>query len=303
MAESQMPVVKEQIRSARGGGGMLALLVLAILCCVGGAVFGGITIEDRAPAVGVPILVASLLCLLASVVGLAGLIVVAPNEAKVLLLFGRYIGTVKRDGWYWVNPFYSKQRVSLRTVNFETQRLKVNDLDGNPIEIAAIVVWKVVETAEASFAVADYQDYVRVQSESALRSLATHYSYDAHDEGHVSLRSHIEVVAERLREELQKHLDKAGVEVQEARISHLAYAPEIAEAMLRRQQAGAVIAARKLIVEGAVGMVEMALERLASKKVVELGEEQKATMVSNLLVVLCSEQATHPVVNAGTLYR
>jgi len=303
MAESQMPVVKEQIRSARGGGGMLALLVLAILCCVGGAVFGGITIEDRAPAVGVPILVASLLCLLASVVGLAGLIVVAPNEAKVLLLFGRYIGTVKRDGWYWVNPFYSKQRVSLRTVNFETQRLKVNDLDGNPIEIAAIVVWKVVETAEASFAVADYQDYVKVQSESALRSLATHYSYDAHDEGHVSLRSHIEVVAERLREELQKHLDKAGVEVQEARISHLAYAPEIAEAMLRRQQAGAVIAARKLIVEGAVGMVEMALERLASKKVVELGEEQKATMVSNLLVVLCSEQATHPVVNAGTLYR
>jgi regulator of protease activity HflC (stomatin/prohibitin superfamily) len=202
-----------------------------------------------------------------------------------------------------VNPFYTKQKISLRTVNFETEHLKVNDLDGNPIEIAAIVVWRVVDTAEASFAVADYQDYVRVQSESALRNMATHYAYDAHDDTQVSLRSHIEVVAEKLRGVLQTHLDKAGVEVQEARISHLAYAQEIAEAMLRRQQAGAIIAARKQIVDGAVGMVEMALERLAEKKVVELDHSQRATMVSNLLVVLCSEQATHPVVNAGTLYQ
>jgi regulator of protease activity HflC (stomatin/prohibitin superfamily) len=288
--------VPEQVREGFPGGVMLLLQFLVGIGAVALIVAGAMARQPLG-------IVAGALTILTNLVFLAGHIVVNPNEAKVLLLFGRYAGTVKRDGWYWVNPFYSKQRISLRTVNFETERLKVNDLDGNPIEIAAIVVWRVVDTAEASFAVADYSDYVRVQSESALRSLATHYSYDANDAGQVSLRSHIEVVAERLREELQKHLDKAGVEVQEARISHLAYAAEIAEAMLRRQQAGAIIAARKQIVDGAVGMVEMALERLASKKVVELGEDQKATMVSNLLVVLCSEQATHPVVNAGTLYQ
>ena len=286
MANPQVASIEERERSGLPGGPML----LALLGCVALGIYGLVTGAKGAEAghANPLLIVGSLLWMLASLVGLGGLMVVNPNEAKVLLFFGRYVGTVKRDGWWWVNPFYTKQRISLRVVNFETEHLKVNDLDGNPIEIAAIVVWRVVETAEASFAVADYQDYVRVQSESALRSLATHYSYDAHDETQVSLRSHIEVVAERLREELQKHLDKAGVEVQEARISHLAYAQEIAEAMLRRQQAGAVIAARKLIVDGAVGMVEMALERLAAKKVVELGQEQKATMVSNLLVVLCS---------------
>ncbi len=303
MTDPEVGTVKETVVPARGGGGMLTLLLLVSLGSVGGIIAGGILADDRQVEAGVPLIILSVLVLLGSLVGLGGLIVVNPNEAKVLLFFGKYVGTVKKDGWYWVNPFYSKQKVSLRVVNFETEHLKVNDLDGNPIEIAAIVVWRVVDTAEASFSVADYHDYVKVQSESALRNMATHYAYDAHDDTHVSLRSHIEVVAEKLREVLQKHLDKAGVEVQEARISHLAYAQEIAEAMLRRQQAGAVIAARKQIVDGAVGMVEMALERLAAKKVVELGEEQKAAMVSNLLVVLCSEQATHPVVNAGTLYQ
>ncbi len=294
--QAQEWTVKERVRQGLPGGLMLLLQFLA------GA--GGIALLVFAANEGRPVAGAlAVVLLLADLVWLAGHILVNPNEAKVLLLFGRYGGTVKKDGWYWVNPFYTKTRISLRTVNFETEHLKVNDLDGNPIEIAAIVVWRVVDTAEASFAVADYQDYVRVQSESALRNMATHYSYDAHDDAQVSLRSHIEVVAEKLREVLQTHLDKAGVEVQEARISHLAYAPEIAEAMLRRQQAGAVIAARKQIVDGAVGMVEMALERLAAKKVVELGQEQKAAMVSNLLVVLCSEQATHPVVNAGTIYQ
>ena len=293
---TQAGTVPERIREGFPGGVMLILQFLAILGVAG---LIALAAKERSPAAGI----AGGLLFITDMICLGGHILVNPNEAKVLVLFGRYVGTVKKDGWWWVNPFAMKHRISLRTVNFETEHLKVNDLDGNPIESAAIVVWRVVDTAEASFAVADYSDYVRVQSESALRNMATHYSYDAHDEKAVSLRSHIEVVAEKLREVLQRHLDKAGVEVQEARISHLAYAPEIAEAMLRRQQAGAVIAARQKIVDGAVGMVEMALERLAAKKVVELGEEQKAAMVSNLLVVLCSEQAIHPVVNAGTIYQ
>jgi regulator of protease activity HflC (stomatin/prohibitin superfamily) len=233
----------------------------------------------------------------------AGLFMVNPNEGKVLQLFGEYKGTAKQEGLRWANPFFTKKKVSLRVRNFESSRLKVNDIDGNPIEIAAVVVWKVVETAEAVFEVDDYEHYVKVQSEAALRNLATSYAYDAHDDQHVSLRGHTSAVADHLKREIQDRLAKAGVQVLEARISHLAYAPEIAAAMLQRQQAGAIIAARQRIVEGAVGMVEMALEMLSAKKVVELDEERKAQMVSNLLVVLCGERGTQPVVNAGTIHQ
>jgi regulator of protease activity HflC (stomatin/prohibitin superfamily) len=233
---------------------------------------------------------------------LVGLFVVNPNEGKVLQLFGRYVGTAREQGLRWANPFYSKRRVSLRVRNFESSRLKVNDLDGNPIEIAAVVVWKVVDTAEAVFEVDDYENYVHVQSEAALRNMATSYPYDAHDEAQLSLRGHTLAIADHLRKEIQERLAKAGVEVVEARISHLAYAPEIAAAMLQRQQAGAIIAARQRIVEGAVGMVEMALHMLSHNHIVELDEERKAAMVSNLLVVLCGERNTQPIVNAGTLH-
>ena len=233
----------------------------------------------------------------------AGLFMVNPNEGKVLQLFGEYMGTAKEQGLRWANPFYTKKKVSLRVRNFESSHLKVNDIDGNPIEIAAVVVWKVVETAEAVFEVDDYEHYVKVQSESALRNLATSYPYDAHDDAQVSLRGHTGAVADHLKREIQERLVKAGVEVIEARISHLAYAPEIAAAMLQRQQAGAIIAARQRIVEGAVGMVEMALDMLSKKSIVTLDEERKAAMVSNLLVVLCGDRNTQPVINTGTIYQ
>jgi regulator of protease activity HflC (stomatin/prohibitin superfamily) len=235
---------------------------------------------------------------------MAGLFMVNPNEGKVLQLFGEYKGTAKVQGLRWANPFLTKKKVSLRVRNFESSHLKVNDIDGNPIEIAAVVVWKVFETAEAVFEVDDYEHYVKVQSEAAVRGLATAYPYDAHggaDE--VALSTHQDEVSKRLLTEVQERLGKAGVLVTETRISHLAYAPEIASAMLKRQQASAIIAARRKIVEGAVGMVENALELLAEKKVVELDQERKASMVSNLLVVLCSERDTQPVVNTGTLYQ
>ena len=234
---------------------------------------------------------------------LFGHFMVNPNQGKVLQLFGEYRGTAKVQGLRWANPLYMKKAVSLRVRNFESSRLKVNDTDGNPIEIAAVVVWKVVETAEAVFEVDDYENYVHVQSESALRNLATSYAYDAHDENHVSLRSHTATVADHLKREIQERLAKAGVEVVEARISHLAYAPEIAAAMLQRQQAGAIIAARQKIVEGAVGMVEMALGMLSQKDIVVLDDERKAAMVSNLLVVLCGERGAQPIVNTGTIYQ
>ena len=234
---------------------------------------------------------------------LAGLFVVNPNEGRVLLLFGRYKGTVKDQGLHWANPLLTKRRISLRVRNFETEHSKVNDTEGNPIEMASVVVWKVVDTAEASFEVDDYVNYVHVQSESALRNLATLYPYDTHDEGSLSLRGNTDEIAGQLKIEIQSRLHKAGVEVLEARITHLAYAPEIASAMLQRQQAGAIIAARTLIVEGAVGMVEMALEKLSSQHIVDLDEERKANMVSNLLVVLCSDKATQPVLNTGSLYQ
>jgi regulator of protease activity HflC (stomatin/prohibitin superfamily) len=240
--------------------------------------------------------------LIAVIVGFIGLTPVQPNEARVLVLFGKYDGTLHQPGLQWVNPLTERPKVSVRVRNFETSKLKVNDHDGNPIEIAAVVVWKVTDTAEAMFEVNDYEHFVHVQAEAALRNLATSHPYDAHVEGDIALRSNPVEIAGQLRTEIQDRLERAGVEVLEARISHLAYAPEIANAMLRRQQATAVIAARSRIVEGAVGMVEMALDQLSAKGVVELDEERKAQMVSNLLVVLCSEHETQPIVNAGTLY-
>ena len=236
------------------------------------------------------------------VLTLVGLFIVNPNQGRIVLLFGRYVGTVKEPGLRWANPFFTKRKISLRVRNFETGHSKVNDTDGNPIEIASVVVWKVIDTAEASFEVDDYVNYVHVQSESAVRNLATQYPYDTHEEGQISLRGNTDKIAERLQTEIQSRLHKAGVEVLEARITHLAYAPEIASAMLQRQQAGAIIAARTLIVEGAVGMVEMALDKLAAKQIVELDEERKAAMVSNLLVVLCGDKSTQPVLNTGTLH-
>ncbi len=234
---------------------------------------------------------------------LGGLFMVNPNEARVLQLFGDYRGTVKTPGLRWANPFYSKRAISVRVRNFESARLKVNDADGNPVEIAAVVVWRVVDTAEACFEVDDYENYVKVQSEAAVRNLATRYPYDAHDEQQTSLRGSTAAVAGDLKGEIQERLSKAGVQAIEARISHLAYAPEIAAAMLQRQQAGAIVAARQRIVDGAVGMVEMALQRLSSHRIVELDEERKAAMVSNLLVVLCGERGAQPVVNTGTIYQ
>jgi regulator of protease activity HflC (stomatin/prohibitin superfamily) len=246
---------------------------------------------------------APLLLIVVDVLMIPGLFVVNPNEARVVLLFGNYLGSAKEPGFHWVNPLTVRPRVSLRVRNFESAKLKVNDQEGNPIEIAAIVVWRVVDTAEAIFEVDDYRNFVQVQTESALRNLATSYAYDSHVEGQMSLRGHTNEVAEQLKREIQDRLAKAGVEVMEARISHLAYSPEIASAMLRRQQASAIVAARSRIVEGAVGMVEMALEQLSRREIVHLDEERKAAMVSNLLVVLCSDQHTQPVVNTGTLYQ
>lgn len=231
----------------------------------------------------------------------AGLFTISPNEARVLQLFGRYIGTVHNPGLRYANPLYTKRRISVRVRNFETERSKVNDTDGNPIEMAAVVVWKVVDTAVAAFEVDDYVNFVRVQSETAVRNLATQYPYDTDQEGEISLRGDTEEIAARLKTEIQDRLDEAGVEVLEARITHLAYAPEIASAMLQRQQAGAIIAARSRIVEGAVSMVQMALDQLSDREIVELDEERKAAMVSNLLVVLCGDKATQPVVNTDAL--
>jgi regulator of protease activity HflC (stomatin/prohibitin superfamily) len=233
---------------------------------------------------------------------MAGLFMVHPNQSKVLQLFGNYVGTSKDPGLNWANPFYAKTAVSERVRNFETGKLKVNDHTGNPIEIGAVVVWRVVDTAEAVFEVDDFKNYVAVQSEAALRSLATGYAYDAYEEGQISLVGNTGHVSDQLKKEIQERLSKAGVDVVESRISHLAYAPEIAAAMLQRQQASAVVAARTKIVEGAVGMVELAIEQLAKQGVLELDEERKAAMVSNLMVVLCSDRATQPIVNTGTLH-
>lgn len=233
---------------------------------------------------------------------ISGFFTLQPNEAAVIILFGEYKGTVKKSGWHWANPFYTKRKISQRSRNLNGERLKVNDEMGNPIEIAAVIVWRVQNTAEAIFDVENYIDYVKTQSESALRHLARLYPYDSSDDKQLSLRGSADEVSEALKNELQERLGKAGVMVEEARLSHLAYSPEIAAAMLQRQQASAIIAARQKIVEGAVGMVEMALNKLNENGIVELDEERKAAMVSNLLVVLCGERSTQPVINAGTLH-
>jgi regulator of protease activity HflC (stomatin/prohibitin superfamily) len=287
---------REKKAQASSGLPLLLLLTVVAIASIVGFVFA---IRGES----VPLLLFSLLVAVVDAVCFAGLQVVNPNEARVVLLFGTYLGTLRDAGFWWVNPFTVRRRVSLRVRNFESAKLKVNDHDGNPIEIAAVVVWKVVDTAEAMFQVENYENFVHVQSESAVRTLATLHPYDAHEEGELSLRGSTLVVADLLKKEIQERLAQAGVEVIEARISHLAYAPEIAQAMLLRQQAGAVIAARSRIVQGAVSMVEMALEELARKQIVELDSERKAAMVSNLLVVLCSDRHAQPVVNAGSLYQ
>ena len=276
-------------------GWMMVILILAVLIGSIFAIASG-QLADVLNVVVIVLIVVDVFCLF-------GLTVVNPNEAKVIQLFGVYKGSIKEPGFWWVNPLSTRRRVSLRIRNFESGKLKVNDHDGNPIEIAAVVVWRVVETAEAIFQVDDYEHFVHVQSESALRNLATRYPYDAHEPDQMSLRTSVVEIAHRLRDEIQERLAKAGVEVIESRFTHLAYAPEIASAMLRRQQASAIIAARQKIVEGAVGMVEMALDLLNEKQVVTLDEERKAAMVSNLLVVLCSDRDAQPIVNAGTLYQ
>jgi SPFH domain / Band 7 family len=295
-------MVRERLHHGIPGLLFLPLLVLALGIPIGLFMVGVREAQFREDAAAFYILGAFLLFAL-WILALRGFFVVGPNEAKVLQLFGAYAGSAKIAGLRWANPFYTRKKISLRVRNFESSHLKVNDAEGNPIEIAAVVVWRVVETAEAVFEVDDYENYVRVQSEAALRNAATSYPYDSHEEGVVSLRGSTSVVAEHLKQEVQQRLQKAGVEVLEARISHLAYAPEIAAAMLQRQQAGAIIAARQRIVEGAVGMVEMALEMLSRKEIVRLDEERKAAMVSNLLVVLCGERGAQPILNTGTIHQ
>ena len=275
----------------------------ALILLIAATLLGGYALYNAIVSQSIPGMVGYGLLDLVVLIAWGGLFMVNPNQAKVLLLFGRYVGSVKTPGLNWANPFFTKRPISLRVRNFETAKLKVNDRNSNPVEIAAIVVWQVVDTAEAMFEVDSYENYVQVQSESALRNLASQYPYDAHQEGEKALATHTAEIAERLQHEIQDRLSKAGVSIREARFSHLAYAPEIAGVMLRRQQANAIISARQRIVEGAVGMVEMALDSLSKRDIVHLDEERKATMVSNLLVVLCSEQATQPVVNTGTLYR
>lgn len=285
---------ENQYRASNG------LSTLVLLIVVGLAALVGLLKSGQAQFVA-GVLVSLLLIVLVCI-ALGGLFIVNPGDAKALVLFGSYKGTVKSPGFWFANPFLTKRKISLRIRNFETQKLKVNDNRGNPIEIATIVVWKVVETAEALFEVDDYQKYVAVQSESAVRAVAQLYPYDSHAENEEALSTHTTAVSKALQQAIEERLAKAGVEVIEARISHLAYSPEIAQAMLQRQQATAIIAARFKIVEGAVGMVENALELLSNKGIVTLDEERKAAMVSNLLVVLCSERSASPIVNAGTIY-
>jgi regulator of protease activity HflC (stomatin/prohibitin superfamily) len=281
--------MKEKKGFSINGFGMLLILLLT-----------GAFIVSQVIAQNISILL--FISIAAVVFILPGFFMVQPNQAKVMTFFGSYVGTVKENGLRWTIPFFSSRTISLRIRNFESNQMKVNDSHGNPIEIATVVVWSVNETAEAVFEVDDYVSFVNIQSESALRNMATSYPYEQHEGDGVALRSHPQEVSEALKIEIQNRLEKAGVKVLEARISHLAYAPEIANAMLQRQQASAIIAARSKIVDGAVGMVEMALSQLSEKGIVNLDEERKAAMVSNLLVVLCGDQNTQPVVNAGSLY-
>jgi len=286
---------RENVR--KGSSGYLMLAVLAVFQLAFAYLIYAAAVRESVTGLIVTILGSVIVGIL-----WAGLFMVHPNEAKVLQLFGKYVGTVHEPGLKWANPFFFKTAVSTRVRNFESGKLKVNDSHGSPIEIAAVVVWKVFDTAEALFEVDDYEEFVQIQSESALRNLSTTYPYEPHEDESLALRSNPVEIAQALRREIQDRLEEAGVTVIEARISHLAYAPEIANAMLRRQQASAIIAARTQIVAGAVGMVDMALEQLKSKNVVELDEERKAAMVSNLLVVLCGEEGAQPVLNTGSLY-
>jgi hypothetical protein len=294
--QQERVMIREVKRTVQSGYLMLVVLAVAQLG-LGYMVFLSLKSQSFGAATGY---------ILASIIVLvcwAGLFMVHPNEAKVLQLFGKYVGTCHDAGLRWANPFYAKASVSVRVRNFESGKLKVNDSNGSPIEIAAVVVWKVFDTAEALFEVDDYVNFVQIQSESALRNLGTTYPYEPHeDDGGIALRSNPVEVSHALREEIQARLSAAGVTVIEARISHLAYAPEIAAAMLRRQQASAIIAARRQIVRGAVGMVHLALDELDENDIVDLDEERKAAMVSNLLVVLCSDEAAQPVLNTSTLY-
>ncbi|GAA0632454.1 SPFH domain-containing protein [Streptomyces thermocarboxydovorans] len=283
------------------GGGLALLLGLA-------GVLGGAALLFSATAVTgagakAALIVPGVLVVIASLLAMAGLNMVAPGEARVVQLFGRYRGTIRQDGLRWVNPFTTRTKISTRVRNHETAVLKVNDAYGNPIELAAVVVWRVEDTAQATFEVDDYVEFVSTQTEAAVRHIAIEYPYDAHDEDDLSLRGNAEEITEKLAAELHARVEAAGVQIIESRFTHLAYAPEIASAMLQRQQAGAVVAARKQIVEGAVGMVETALNRIAEHDIVELDPERKAAMVSNLMVVLCGDRSAQPVVNTGTLYQ
>ena len=289
-------MLREKVHKPFNGLLMLLLGLGALL----GALAGVITSANAENGLGVGLWA---IAMVAISLLMAGLFTVNPNEARVLTLFGRYVGTVREAGLWYANPFYAKKRISLRVRNFETTKLKVNDNHSNPIEIGAVVVWRVVDSAEALFEVDDYQHFMQTQSEAAVRALAQSYPYDAHLVEEIALSTHPAEVAKGLQAAIQDRLDKAGVDVIEARISHLAYAPEIASAMLRRQQASAIIAARKKIVEGAVGMVENALEMISEKSIVQLDDERKAAMVSNLLVVLCSDRDAQPIVNTGTIYQ
>jgi regulator of protease activity HflC (stomatin/prohibitin superfamily) len=289
-------LTKEREARTASGWAMLALLLAA------GVGLGFWFVEILATGPTAKFIITWVLAVMVWSVMLAGFFTLQPNMAAVLVLFGRYAGTVKASGFHWANPFYSKTRVSQRARNLNPEKIKVNDSRGNPIEIAAVVVWRVVDTAQAVFDVDEFVHYVTVQSESALRHLASAYPYDTSEDGQLSLRGSMDEVSEALQKELQERVRMAGVRIDEARLSHLAYAPEIAQAMLQRQQAEAVVAARTRIVDGAVGMVEMALERLDRQSTVKLDEERRAAMVSNLLVVLCGDKAPQPVVNTGTLY-
>jgi len=286
------------------GHGLLRLFqgILLSLASLAAIIVGGVLCDEGREILGVPMILIGVLGIPGAILVFRGLVLVNPNQSKVVVLFGKYKGTLRQDGFYWVNPFAARRKVSLRAHNFNSDKLKVNDLRGNPIEIGAVVVWRVRDTAQATFDVEDFESYVQVQTESALRHLASQHAYDSPHENEVSLRGSSEAVNAELQAELTNRLQRAGIEVLEGRLSHLAYAPEIAGAMLQRQQAEAIIDARKRIVDGAVGMVQMALEQLKAHSVVDLDEERKAQMVSNLLVVLCSERGTQPVLNAGTLH-
>ncbi len=288
-------VIREIPRNSASGYTAIVVLVVLLIFIVW-SVFKAVEIESM-----LMLLTVVVPSIIVFALGLVGLFMVHPNQARVLTLFGKYVGSARETGLRWANPFFAKQTVSLRVRNFDCDPLKVNDSSGNPIEIAAVVVWKVVDSAEAVFEVDDYISFVEIQSEAALRNLATTYPYEAPD-GEIALRSNPQQIADELKTEVQDRLEKAGVLVIEARISHLAYAPEIASAMLKRQQAQAIVAARRQIVDGAVGMVKMALDELKEQGVVDLDEERKAAMVSNLLVVLCGEENAQPVLNTGSLY-